>query len=92
MFVTIVYIFFIQLATGARTFVLSLALLQLNATNPKYIVDWGDDSDILSAMPIEKKSFAKHVYEKSGIYTIIVTGYNSVSSKTLNTTVSLQKK
>jgi len=42
-------------------------------------------------MPIEKKSFAKHVYEKSGIYTIIVTGYNSVSSKTLNTTVVCRK-
>ncbi len=68
-----------------------MSLLQLKATNPRYIVDWGDGSDIPSAAPLAKTSFAKHVYEKSGIYTIIVTGFNSVSSKTLNTTVSSQK-
>jgi len=59
----------------------------LKATSPKYIVDWGDDTDILSAQALEKRTFVKHVYEKSGIYTISVTGFNSVSKKILNRTV-----
>ena len=78
-------------ATGKRTFVLTLSLLQLKATNPRSIVDWGDGTDILSDAPLARTSFAKHIYEKSGIYTIKVTGFNQVSSKILNKTVSSHK-
>ncbi len=80
-----------ELATGKRTYVISMILIQLKATNPQYIVNWGDDSEILSAKPLSAKTatIAKHLYEKSGIYTIKVTGFNNVSSITLNKTVSI---
>lgn len=74
--------------TGRRTFVLQLNLLEIKATNPQYIVNWGDGSDVASAQPLSTKCFTKHVYEKSGIYTISVTGFNKVSEKILNKTVS----
>jgi hypothetical protein len=73
--------------TGKRTFVLALTLLEIKATSPMFVVDWGDGSDIAPAAPLLKKCFDKHVYAQSGIYKISVTGFNQVSTKTINRTV-----
>ena len=44
--------------TGKRTFVLALTLLEIKATSPMFVVDWGDGSDIAPAAPLLLSSAA----------------------------------
>ena len=76
-------------AKGKRTFIVEITLLQYKATKPLYIIDFGDGSPIAEPQEIKKKVFIKHVYEKSGLYTIKVTGYNQVSTKSITKKIEL---
>ena len=65
----------------------------MKATNPVYVIDYGDGTPIVSALPISAQSpkiVLSHVYAYSGIYTVSATVFNLVSTKTIKKTVSLK--
>ena len=84
------YLYFFETATSSRTFLFTITLLSLQATNPYYIIDYGDGSPVAKAVLLSAKSpklMISYTYALSGIYTASVTVFNFVSSITLTSKV-----
>ena len=77
--------------TISRTFVFDLTLSATNPTDPYFTIDFGDNK--LIALPTLISGLAaqiSYVYEFSGIYNVVITVFNKVSSSTFNFTVKIK--
>ena len=73
---------------SSRTFTFDLNLLSNNPTDPFFTIDYGDKSPIELPKLIQGLAVnLTHIYENSGVFNVVITVFNKVSSSTFNLTV-----